>query len=136
MFIRVLGYEIIQTFAKTDYRYYVAIFITIGFVVCFLRFPNAFGRLIESIRDVGTSFAYYVCDIFEINGGVSATVNDFAKIPFFDLFGHGQAEVLPKEFVAFKASWDRYWQLWRSKENFGGYMNALSCGLSSFAKFF
>lgn len=126
--------KLFKRLRKTDYRYYVAIFITIGFVVCFLRFPNALGRLIESIRDVGTSFAYYVCDIFEINGGVSATVNDFAKIPFFDLFGHGQAEVLPKEFVAFKASWDRYWQLWRSKENFGGYMNALSRGLSSFAK--
>ena len=126
--------KLFRRLRKTDYRYYVAIFITIGFVVCFLRFPNALGRLIESIRDVGTSFAYYVCDIFEINGGVSATVNDFAKIPFFNFVGHGQAEVLPKEFVAFKASWNRYWQLWCSKDNFGGYMNALSRGLSSFAK--
>ena len=126
--------KLFRRLRKTDYRYYVAIFITIGFVVCFLRFPNALGRLIESIRDVGTSFAYYVCDIFEINGGVSATVNDFAKIPFFNFVGHGQAEVLPKEFVAFKASWNRYWQIWCSKDNFGGYMNALSRGLSSFAK--
>lgn len=126
--------KLFRRLRKTDYRYYVAIIITIGFAACFLRFPNALGRLIESVRDVGTSFAYYVCDIFEINGGVSATVNDLAKIPFFNFVGHGQAEVLPKEFVAFKASWNRYWQLWCSKDNFGGYMNALSRGLSSFAK--
>ena len=126
--------KLFRRLRKTDYRYYVAIIITIGFAACFLRFPNALGRLIESVRDVGTSFAYYVCDIFEINGGVSATVNDFAKIPFFNFVGHGQAEVLPKEFVAFKASWNRYWQLWCSKDNFGGYMNALSRGLSLFAK--
>ena len=123
--------KLFKRLRKTDYRYYIATVITVGFAACFLRFPNALGRLIESLRDVGTSFAYYFCDI---DCDISVTVNDFAKIPFFDFFGHGQNEVLPKEFVAFKASWDRYWQLWCSKDNFGGYMNALSHGLSSFAR--
>ena len=119
---------------KIDYRYYIAILITAGFTACFLLFPNSLGRVIESLRDFGTSFLYYFDDIFEIKSGVRATVNDFAKIPFFNFFGNGQSEVLPKEFIAFKENWNRYWQLWRSGENFTGYMTALSHGLSSFAK--
>lgn len=126
--------KLFKRLRKIDYRYYIATVITVGFAACFLRFPNALGRLIESLRDVGTSFAYYFCNIFEMDCGVPVTVNDFAKIPFFDFFGHGQAEVLPKDFAIFKASWNRYWQLWRSTDNIGGYINALSYGLLLFTR--
>lgn len=126
--------KLFKRLRKIDYRLYITLIITAGFIACFLRFPNSVGRLIESIRDVGTSLAYYFCDITEINVDIPATVNDYAKIPFFNFFGRGQSEVLPKEYATFIQNWDKYWQLWHSKENVSGYIQALAVALSYLAK--
>ena len=70
---------------KTDYRHYICAVITLVFLLCWTLFPNALGRLVESMRDFGVSLAYYVCELFGIEHGITPTVNDLPKVPFFDI---------------------------------------------------
>ena len=71
---------------KIDYRHFICVAITLAFVlVAIFVFPSALGRLIESVRDFGLSFAYYFCNIFGIETSITPTVNNLPKMPFFDL---------------------------------------------------
>lgn len=91
---------------RIDYRHIVCIGITLGFIVLgVFRFSNALGRLIESIRDVGTSSAYYFCELFELRLNVTPTVNELPKIPFFGSFNPSNATLpnvsMPENWAAF-----------------------------------
>lgn len=103
---------------RINYRHFVCIAITLGFIVCgVFVFPNAFWRLIESFRDLGLSVAYYFCELFEIPYTFTPTVNELpSRLPTI---------FLPETWEAFKVSWGVYWSLWATKENFFGYLAVL-----------
>ncbi len=110
---------------RFNYRHIICIAITLAFLcVSVFVFPNALGRLIESGRDFGLSVAYYFCELFGIENGITPTVNDYPKFPFFPSYG-GDSPVtsLPDNVQAFKNNWGIYWQLWTNKENFFGYLD-------------
>ena len=117
--------------SKLNYRHIICIGITLGFIALgVFRFSNALGRLIESLRDVGTSFAYYLCELFDFNGVITPTVNDLPKIPFFGSFNPSNSTLptvsIPENWAAFKLKWAQYWKLWANKDNFDGYLGVLS----------
>ena len=124
---------------RIDYRHIVCIGITLGFIVLgVFRFSNALGRLIESIRDVGTSSAYYFCELFELRLNVTPTVNELPKIPFFGSFNPSNSTLptvsMPENWAAFKIKWAQYWKLWANKDNFDGYLKVLSNILYALSK--
>lgn len=102
---------------KVNYRHYICAVITIGFALLFFVFPNAIGRLVESVRDFGLSIAYYFCEMFYIPHDISPTVGQYSsyKVTVF----------LPFEWEEFKRLWGDYWQLWASSETLEGYLVAL-----------
>lgn len=112
---------------RFDYRHYICIAITIGFIACWLLFPNALGRIIESVRDFGLSCAYYFCEIFGIEHTIAPTINDYPKYPFFDFSPSvsSPSSPIPDNFNDFKVKWSAYWQAWASKENFFAYLSKL-----------
>lgn len=106
--------------------------VSIGISVIFLlfgifRFNGFVGRIIESLRDVGTSFVYFICDIFEIQTDILPTVNDYPVIPFFGfLYGESAPEIpIPKELQEFAEKWQIYWSVWATWENFQNYLSSL-----------
>ena len=103
--------KLTERIKKINYRHYIAIVITVGFAACWLLFPNALGRIIESVRDFGLSVAYYFCEIFGIDHTITPMVNEFPKIPFFDFFPSAPAPSpapsvpIPDTFDGFKGKW-------------------------------
>ncbi len=125
---------------RFNYRHIICIFITIGFLACgVFLFPNALGRLIEGGRDIGLSVAYYFCEMFGIEHGITPIVNDLPKIPFFD-FSQTPSEPsapstpLPDTWTGFQANWAAYWRLWATWDNFAGYLSFLGNGLYTLCK--
>ena len=119
---------------KVNYRHFVCIAITLGFAVCgVFFFLNSFGRIIEAGRDFGLSVAYYFCSLFRLPITFRVTVNDFAKIPFFDFLpGKMSSTFLPETWSGFRAKWGAYWSLWANKDNFLSYC----AGFGTIAKVF
>ncbi|MDR1094148.1 MAG: hypothetical protein LBL66_08390 [Clostridiales bacterium] len=98
--------------------------VTLGFLaLAAFRFPNALGRMIEGFRDLGTSAAYYFCEMFRIPHGITPTVNSYPQIPFFDFPAAGIPAVpLPDTYDGFKSKWASYWAAWASPKNLSGYL--------------
>ena len=121
---------------KRRYMHYLAGIITAGCVLCALLFPHALGRIIESARDICTSAAYYFAEIFETEHSIPATVNALPKIPFYPWLPETvlPSAPIPENFEKFKAMFEHYWEVWKSKENFVSYMNFLLSLLSSFSR--
>lgn len=112
---------------RIDYRHFICVAITIGFVALgVFEFFGAVGRLIESGRDIGLSAAFYFCELFQIPHDITPTVNDFPKIPFFD-FGGGSAPSvpIPDDWQGFAEKWSQYWRVWATGENFLAYLGFL-----------
>ncbi len=106
---------------KIDYRHFICVFLTIGFILCSIYvFPFALFRLTESFKDFGLSIAYYFTELFEFGDGVIPTVNNLSEQPFEMPFG------LPSTWEEFKVVWGEYWVKWKSSENFDGYVSLLS----------
>lgn len=91
----------------------------------FLMFPYSIGRLFESLRDLGLSFAYYFCELFEIKNAVVPTVADVQKYPFWDWLENFQIiksqALIPFEWEEFVIKWKRYWELIASWDNVKSY---------------
>ena len=111
---------------KTDYRHYICAVITLVFLLCWTLFPNALGRLVESMRDFGVSLAYYVCELFGIEHGITPTVNDLPKVPFFDIpkpsVPSTPTAPIPSDWEQFKNVWGAYWRLWANGDNITLYL--------------
>lgn len=119
-----------KSFRKVDYRHYIAVTVTLGFIACSVfLFPSSFGRLIDGGRDLGLSVAYYFCELFQIPYGFTVTVNN---LPSFTLPSWSP---LPETWEMFQGSWARYWQLWATKENFFGYLSMLGINAYKFGMF-
>lgn len=109
---------------KVDYRHIICIIITLGIIALGLfRFFDCIGRIIESCRDFGLSVAYYFCELFRLPHDIAPTVNDYAKVPFFDspFESFSPSVTLPDSWEGFKVKWGEYWQTFASKENLDGY---------------
>lgn len=113
---------------RFDYRHIICIVITLGFLaIGIFRFFDSVGRVIESVRDLILSVAFYFCELFQIPHEITPTVNDYPKIPFFDFMGGAQAPEIPipDTFEGFAQHWMAYWQCWATMENFVGYLSFL-----------
>lgn len=104
-----------------DYRHYICIAITLGFLGCGFIFPNALPRVAEAIRDLALSFVHYCFDIVndEYNP-ISVTVNQmpawqFAPSRFEPL------KLFPWTWEEFKVLWGEYWQTWATWDNVEAY---------------
>ena len=109
---------------KVDYRHIICITITLGIVALgFFRFFDSIGRIIEACRDFGLSIAYYFCELFRLPHDITPTVNDYAKVPFFDnpFASFAPSVTLPESWEGFKVKWGEYWQAFASKDNLDGY---------------
>lgn len=114
---------------KLDYRHYICIFITIGFILCSIFcFPYAIYRLAESFKDFGLSIAYYFTELIELGTGISPTVNDLSNQPFQMPFG------LPESWEEFKVAWSEYWVMFFNAENYHGYLDSVSIKGEFFCK--
>ena len=102
---------------RINYRHYICIAITVGFLACFLMFLPAFGRIIESVRDLGLSAAFYFCEIMEIPHGIAPTVIESSS--------HKANVFLPFTFEEFGEKWQLYWQVFATTENIVGYFSFL-----------
>ena len=100
-----------------DYRHYIAVAITLGFLACGFIFHNALPRLAEAIRDLGTSIGYYVMALVERDSNpVAATVTtmptwEFAPSRFPPL------RIFPWTWEEFRVLWGKFTDALFSLEN-------------------
>ena len=113
-----------------DRRHFVAIFITAGFaVIAVFRFPYAFTRLWESVRDFGLSVAFYFDEIFgEGAGGIIPTVNELSSVSLPSMLG------ITESFDEFKLKWGEYWAKFIETETITGYFQYKTQRLSDLSK--
>lgn len=125
--------KMLKFFRELNYRHYICIAITLGFIACAVFvFPAAFGRLIESGRDFGLSMAFYFCELFEIPYKFTPTVNSLPQV--FDWLPQtSPITPLPETWAEFVEKWGMYWQLWATKENVLGYLVAVGNGARIFS---
>ncbi len=100
-------------------------------------FRSSYLRLIETLRDFGTSVKYFFLTLFEVENPTAVTVVERSKVMFFAskntsaLSAAGSGEslsghfLLPNDFAAFKLRLGQYFSLLFSGENFLGYFNSV-----------
>lgn len=115
--------DMLKKLFPRDYRHYISIFITFGFVACGFLFPNALARFGETLRDLGTSIVYYFYGVYGDGPDVSPirpTVNamqkwEFVPSPWEPL------SFFPWTWEEFKVLWVRYWVQFASLNNLAAY---------------
>lgn len=83
-----------------------------------LLFPNAFTRIIESLRDLISSILFYFSVVFGFDKTVTPTVNNLPQ-------GKITLPFIPLTFSEFKVVWKNYWKLWVSKDNILNYLDGV-----------
>lgn len=120
--------DFLKSLFKQDYRYYICVAITLGFLGCGFLFPNALPRVAESCRDFGTSFVYYIYGIFADNPGscpvpptvLTSPTWQWAESPWEPL------SLFPWTWEEFKVLWVDYWALFATGENLAAYWESFS----------
>lgn len=107
---------------KINYRHYLCIAITLGFLLCSVfLFRLSFVRLVTSCKDFGLSVAYYFCEMFGMPGVIAPTVNIVPDTGFVSF--------LPFTFSEFKVKFALFGTLLIDKQNliyyFFGFGNLL-----------
>jgi len=120
---------------KKDYRHIICLAITLISVGFGFLFPNALPRLAETFRDLGTSAAYYFCEIFASgNNPIKATV---LKMPEWtwakDIWE--PLRLFPWTWEEFKVLWGKFWEAFFSGQNFVAYWEAVGDFLYYFSRF-
>lgn len=110
--------KILSDLKKIDYRHYIAVSITIIFL-CFtlFYFKNSITRNIESFKDLGLSFAFYIQELFYFDWGIIPSVikqSSAEMTPIFDF---------PYTYEEFLVIWENYWQIIATKENIQEYIS-------------
>ena len=119
----------IRKIKKLHYMHYLAFLITLGFVcLAAFKFRSGIIRVGESLRDLGTSIAYYFIELFELDYRIPVTVTEYSQVPAIPIFN------LPATWEEFKTLWGGYWVRWASKENFLAFGEAFGNGAESFSK--
>lgn len=112
--------RLLKRLKKLDYRHYICVGIALVFLfVAIFCFPYAFGRVVESVKDLGRSFAYYFQSIFLDDVTVEASVINYSSYPLELPFN------LPSTWSAFTDFLSRYWQTLIDKEVLAGYFNLI-----------
>ena len=106
---------------KADYRHIICWSITaISLSFAFL-FPNSLPRLAEALRDLATSLAYYVCEIFTRSSNpIYPTVMDMPSWQFTEQIWQ-PLHLLPYMLEEFEIFMDKFWTLFFTKEHFAKY---------------
>ena len=120
--------DIKQTFIKLkklDYRHYINLVITLGFLALgVFVFPNSVLRVAETVRNVGTSAAYYFCELWLDHNPISPTVMNLPEWQFkpsqFE-----QLQILPFTWEEFCDVWSRYWDVFFEAQMFSDYMTVV-----------
>lgn len=112
----------IKTFFKgVDYRHYICIAVTVGFILLSVfGFPYAFSRICEGCRDIANSAVYYVSELFELNLETNATVTDFSSQPLQPPFN------MPDTWESFKEQFGNYCKIITSSDNISAYCTHFS----------
>ena len=118
-------FTISQTEKQKDYRHYLCALITLASLSCGVLFPNSLPRIAESLRDFGTSLAYYCQQIFEFNYIIRPTVIDMPAWEFAPSRWE-PIKLLPYTWEEFKLVWQQYWDVFISKENLIAYLYKLT----------
>ena len=113
----------IRKFLSTlDYRHYICLGLTLGFICFWGQFPNALGRFLDGAWDICTSFAYSACELVNgigellfdcetlIEHNITPTVNNLPNWTSGGLADNGA--LLPLEWAQFQKNWDTYWTTW------------------------
>ena len=112
--------KILNKVKKISYMHYICVCITLIFLLMSIFvFPNAFTRVIESFKDLGRSFGYYIQEMFYFDWGIEPSVNSYSKVPDESIFG------LPSTFEEFKVVWFDYWNKFSSSENVYAYFSSV-----------
>lgn len=111
---------------KRKIRLSVAIlWIVIAIVYAIFRFPAVFSRTITAFMDLIKSLGYYLLFVFlDKEELITPTVN---------LIPAGMDTVLPLTVDEFKLLMERFWSLFKLKENFQGYLESLRVGFADVA---
>lgn len=108
--------NVLQRLRRLDYRHYISIAITVVFIGCGYLFINSIPRLLESIRDLGFSCAYYFCGLFMSVNPITATVLEFPMWQLMDPIFE-PIQFMPIAWEEFQVKWSEYWTLFVSKKN-------------------
>ena len=111
-------------FKKINYRHYIAIAITISFLLCSVFiYQNSFTRIIESFIDIWNSIKYYFAKLTSImqdidfeESLINVTVTEKSKVDISFLF--------PEDFESFKERLSATFQLFFTIENFALYLKS------------
>lgn len=114
----------LKNIKQIDYRHYICAVITLASVLlAIFRFPYAFGRIVESCIDIGTSAKYYASELLELNLKGEITVMKLTEMPFELPFN------LPNTWEEFLVAWSLYWKLFITEENIYSYIESFANGL-------
>lgn len=127
---------------KEKHAYYLCSMITVGILILAIyRFPNAFGRLVESCRDFGLSIAYYVLELFDIEHTIVPSVTSLPDYNFLSLekvFWFINYErpttTFPESFADFSDKWTAFWALFIDENNIRYYFHDLGEWLYEFSR--
>lgn len=117
-----------------DYRHIICSAITFISLLFGFLFPNAIPRLLESFRDLGTSFAFYFYELSAPESNpIPPTVN---LLPSWQLAPElwQPVTLLPETWEQFTQFWSRYLSLLFDKYNFLFYWYAVSDFLFSLSR--
>lgn len=125
--------EWIKKIKKVDYRHYINIIITLGFVALGYLFINSIPRLVESIRDLGVSIGFYFCGIAMSANPIVATV---VKMPSWEIMPSvfEPLTFFPMTWEEFQVQWTKFSTLFVSKDNLQDYFSTLGASLPVIAR--
>lgn len=103
---------------QINYKHYICILITLLFLaLAIFYFKYSHLRIIESIRDLGLSIAYYFLELLELDSSlINPTVNDFTNQKFMLPLN------LPGEWNEFKELFIKYFEYVFTWDNFVNYL--------------
>lgn len=115
---------------KSDYRHFICIGITVFFLslIPFL-FKIQHLRIWETLIDLYNSFLFYISELFELNLSGDLTILEFSQT------GLKMPLNLPNTWEEFVILWEKYCDLFVSKENIENYFVWLSDVLYYISKF-
>ena len=116
---------------KVNYRHYIySGLVLVSLLLSVFHFKGALTRILESVRDLGLSIAYYFCELTKIDHSIAPTVGSISVVPWTPILG------LPATWEEFQLLWEKYWILFSTKETIEGYLIWLGNTLLALAQWF
>ena len=107
---------------KSDYRHIICTVITLVSLAFGFLFPNSLPRIAEALRDFFVSLAYYVMEIFSVGENpIIPTVTELQEWQFCEGIWK-PIRLLPATWEEFVEKWEKYWDVFFTKENFTAYL--------------